>query len=281
MARVLTFSGYRPSARADGLPWTHVRVDEGTSSTGPWLTIDTISLATLPGGVDPDPQHPQTRRFTTTATLTEGWYRLVFLDADGAEDEPTTPISSAPTFIDAATVRSLTRNINYVPLGYPVPADGDPDELEQLILDATGDIEVLTGRIPLSQVPSTDSFPAGGEVYIRTARRAVALRVAQLAYNQSKGNMSASASGVQSFSVPGYSETRGGGSGTTANVGAITNPWPELWSLIWMLMTPEKREEWVAAQRGEDVPFIDIIDVDVPGAGLSDPYTGGWDYGLG
>lgn len=275
MSRVLTFAGYRPSSRADDLPWTHARIEESAGSTGPWTTIETISLATLDGGIDVDPVHPQTRRFTTEeATLAEGWYRIVFVDADGDGDAPTTPVSSAVALVDAALVRSLTRNVAYGTLGYPVPADGDPDELDDLVLDAISDIETDTGRIPLSALPSLESFPAGPEAYVRIARRAVALRVAQIAYGGSKGNLGQDASGVQSFSVPGYSETRG--SKTATNVGALTNPWPELWALIWRLMTPEKREEWVAAQHGEDVPFLDIIDVDIPGAGLSDPFWGGW-----
>lgn len=275
MSRVLTFAGYRPSSRADDLSWTHARIEESAGSTGPWTVIETIDLSTLDGGVDVDPVHPQTRRFTTEeATLAEGWYRIVFLDADGDADAATTPVSSALALVDAALVRSLTRNVAYGTLGYPVPADGDPDELDDLVLDAISDIETDTGRIPLSALPSLESFPAGPEAYIRIARRAVALRVAQIAFGGGRGNLSQDASGVQSFSVPGYSETRG--SKTATNVGALTNPWPELWALIWRLMTPEKREEWVAAQRGEDVPFLDIIDVDIPGAGLSDPFWGGW-----
>lgn len=80
MTEVVTFSDYTPAPRMDGQPWTTVLINESASQEGPWVLIDTIALTP----VDSDPSQPASRSFTThNATLTEGWYQIVFQDAFG------------------------------------------------------------------------------------------------------------------------------------------------------------------------------------------------------
>ena len=265
---VRTFSGYKPSPRIDGNPWEDVWIQESASPNGPWTTIEVVALAPL----DPDPTAPLERSvMTENAVLESGWYRLVFVRGTQT-DEPTMPVGAATaTGFTAAMVRALFPTVDFAALGYPLPASG-ADPLEALVLEAVGYIGFVTGRVPLHTVPN--DFEGGAYVYLPVARRAVAQRVVQLAFGFTGDNLTASASGVESFSVPGYSETRGKSAGG-ANAG-VTNAWSTLWENIWHLMTAEKREEWEARQRGEDVPYFDIIDIDVPGAGLSDPDWGVW-----
>jgi hypothetical protein len=80
MGYVVTLQDFTPGAREDATPWTQARIDEATTSAGPWATIDTQPLVPL----DVDPSLPAPRSLTTVlATLPEGWYRVVFLDAAG------------------------------------------------------------------------------------------------------------------------------------------------------------------------------------------------------
>lgn len=91
---VITFRDFVPPARFDiptPLPWIEARIEESTASTGEaWTEIETITL----DPVDPDPTAPLTRNITTEeASDTAGlWYRVVFVDADGDEAQPSQPL---------------------------------------------------------------------------------------------------------------------------------------------------------------------------------------------
>lgn len=85
-----SFKGYRPPPRYPDTtgPWTEARIDEGPAQGGPWTELDTITL----DPVDVDPENPRDRNFTVeNATLEEGWYRVVFLDASG-DTAPSDPV---------------------------------------------------------------------------------------------------------------------------------------------------------------------------------------------
>lgn len=89
--RVITFTDYVPIARFDGTPWTQVEVHEASAVEGPWVLLETQALSP----VDANPADPQSRNITTElATLTNGWYQLIFLDATGDEQNPTQPIQN-------------------------------------------------------------------------------------------------------------------------------------------------------------------------------------------
>lgn len=82
MARVITLADFRPSARADESPWVKARVEEADSPTSKWTEAKAISL----DPVDGDPKEPQLRSFTVA--VAKDWARLVFLDGEEGEDQP-------------------------------------------------------------------------------------------------------------------------------------------------------------------------------------------------
>ena len=92
MSQVVSFIDYQPSPRYDSLPWTEVKIEEGTASIGPWVLIDTIALSPL----DADPENPAYRDFTTNEASDDAdlWYRLTFYDAAGDFAQPTTPVQN-------------------------------------------------------------------------------------------------------------------------------------------------------------------------------------------
>lgn len=84
---VVSFTDYLPPPRYDAASWTQARIEEATAQAGPWTVIDTRPLTP-----DADPTNPASRSFTTElATLTEGWYRVTWLDAQGDASAPTEP----------------------------------------------------------------------------------------------------------------------------------------------------------------------------------------------
>ncbi len=92
MPYVVTLEDFRPSPRYDSLPWTQARIEEGTASVGPWVSLETIALSP----VDADPSAPAYRNFTTQlGTAPDLWYRVVFLDASGDLGLPTFPVQNS------------------------------------------------------------------------------------------------------------------------------------------------------------------------------------------
>lgn len=90
---VVTLTGYRPSPRYDGLPWTEAILDEAASPAGPWTAVETFTLTP----VDSDPTDPLPRAFTTEiATITTGYVRIRFVDATG-DEQATQPVAYPPT----------------------------------------------------------------------------------------------------------------------------------------------------------------------------------------
>jgi hypothetical protein len=110
MAQVITFERFRPIARYDDIPWTEARIEEGATSDGPWVALETITLEP----VDPDPTDPVYRNLTTELAddAFDLWYRIVFIDGTGDISIPTDPIqnSSPPTetglYVTVAQVKS-------------------------------------------------------------------------------------------------------------------------------------------------------------------------------
>ena len=111
MPQVVSFEDYRPSPRYDSLPWTNVRIEEGTASVGPWNLLETIAL----NPVDADPSAPAYRNFTTqlAGTADALWYRLVFTDTDGDTGLPTYPIQNVaddrPVYASTTELAGLLR----------------------------------------------------------------------------------------------------------------------------------------------------------------------------
>jgi hypothetical protein len=146
MAQVITFEGYTPAPRTDGLPWTQARIDEadtslGDSVTGDWLTIDTVDL----DPVDADPSLPQPHTITTElASDTAGlWYRIVFLDASGDFGLPTTPVQNVVSATPYATIGELARILKLRP---PRPTDAERAAMERVLITAAGEIDAEVNR---------------------------------------------------------------------------------------------------------------------------------------
>src|SRR3972149_4727392 len=94
MSQVITFRDYVPARRFDGNPWTDVRLEEGVAAIGPWAAIETIAISPL----DTDPEFPASRSFTTenASDTLALWYRLVFVDGTGDEEQPTLAVQNLP-----------------------------------------------------------------------------------------------------------------------------------------------------------------------------------------
>jgi hypothetical protein len=133
---VVTFEDYTPTPRYDSLPWTSVQIQESTTETGSWTTIDTIALSP----VDSDPTDPAARSFTTeNGTATDLWYRVVFVDADGDTLQPTTPVQnlSAPAETTPyATTAEFFRRVNV-----RAPTADQTTAAEHVLLAAAGEID--------------------------------------------------------------------------------------------------------------------------------------------
>lgn len=80
---VISLADYQPSERYDSVAWTSARIEGANTSSGPWATVETITLSP----VESDPANPRTRNFTTAeADSTQVWFRVVFIDDDGNEE---------------------------------------------------------------------------------------------------------------------------------------------------------------------------------------------------
>ncbi len=170
---------FTPIERFDGRPWTQVRIQEAPADTGPWTLIDTQTLTP----VDSDPKSPVPRSFTTAlATLDDGWYRVVWVDALSGTSPPTDPIHNVSTLLIRPTVAEVaillrTRTVGESSNG--LGGDTSPGDLttftsstrptavevEEIIDQA---VEAVTGQLPLG-IPAT---------YMAQTRHSVALYAA-------------------------------------------------------------------------------------------------------
>lgn len=92
MTNVVSLTGYRPSPRYDGNPWTQALIQESADD----LTFSTLETVTF-NVSDPDPTDPAEHNFTTTrATLASGWYRVVFKDAASHQEATSSTFVGAP-----------------------------------------------------------------------------------------------------------------------------------------------------------------------------------------
>lgn len=117
-----------------------VRVDESASEDGPWTPLETVPLAP-----DPDPSEPAERHVSTDqATLSEGWYRLVVLDAGNDEGtlEPRHNVASAEHDIRVMVPR-VRRAVEGVGKA-PVLSD---DDVKDLVADALAEVILYSGGL--------------------------------------------------------------------------------------------------------------------------------------
>lgn len=154
MPFVRSFDDFKPPARFDGVAFTVARIQEASAKTGPWATIELVTL----DPVDTDPKSPQARDLTTDqATLEEGWYRILWEDAAGAQfasDPVEFPPAGGAAF---ATVTDIATR-----LGRTL-SDADRAMVELLLEAATSIIAEAAGKdddwaAALSPVPRVLRF---------------------------------------------------------------------------------------------------------------------------
>jgi hypothetical protein len=162
MTQVVTLEGFQPSPRYDGLAWTQARIEEGTASVGPWVTLETQNLSP----VDADPTNPATRNFTTQlAGDGELWYRIVFVDADGDIGQPTYPVqNTAPTRPVYASTSELARLLR-------VSESARHAELRRVLESAAQEIddEIGTADINGTELPYGSPPALAAEVNLERA----------------------------------------------------------------------------------------------------------------
>jgi hypothetical protein len=128
---VVSFTRYTPPARYDDESWTQVEIQEATTATGTWATIDTQDIVP----VDSDPADPEPHNFTTSlATGPDLWYRLIYLDAAAGQSAPTVPV------LNSAVTSYATTDDLFRVLKIRTP---DPDQTAA----AQGDLDTATIEI--------------------------------------------------------------------------------------------------------------------------------------
>lgn len=153
---VISFLGFTPIERADGIPFLFVDIYESiTAQVGSWTKIDEKALVDW-GGIDTDPSNPMPRNITTVlATLdTDGWYKLVWRDAFGNTSE-TDPIHATrhPAVPSADSIRERMPRIEWTEMGYAAPTPGEDDPLEFVIVDSVSEFQLATGQNPYTLTP--------------------------------------------------------------------------------------------------------------------------------
>ncbi len=143
---VVSFTDYEPPARFDSIPWTQARIDQADASTGPWVTIDTITFA-VP---DPDPATPQERSFTTPfGTAPDLWYQVTFVDDAANVSTATDPVQNSIAGGAYATTSDLFRILKV-----RTPTDAQEDaaqgDLDTATLEINAEIDFSATHAPLT-----------------------------------------------------------------------------------------------------------------------------------
>lgn len=151
----------------------------------------------------------------------------------------------------------LDTRIPWASFGLPDP-DPDPDTvLQEEIDDAWAYVESKTCR-DLDVLDVTSNLG-------RLARRAVKLRAIQQSVQGQSSFISSSLNTlIQSFAVPGYSETRFRPDSQTSTKfqHSMINDWPVLADLLWEIMTEACRDKLLALFTEENPPFSQIVGYD-------------------
>jgi hypothetical protein len=170
----ITFEDYTPPPKHDGLPWTEIHIEEALFANGPWTEIDVQPIVPL----DEDPTEPMARAFTTdNATVTNGWYQIIFHDVAASTAVPTEPIQNIPdetmpylpTLADvAAIMRARTKTVDGDEIGtFNDETRPTGEQVNRIIIQASSDVTALV---------DTD-IPEGAYRY---AKQAIIYRTAKL-----------------------------------------------------------------------------------------------------
>lgn len=168
--------------------------------------------------------------------------------------------------ITAADVREWsaggdpTKAFDFARFGYPAPTGADPDPLDHLVLTSIAYVEQMTGRVPLTALEDAS--------LVSLAQDAVTLRVQQRVVGGGARRVEASAAGdgIQSFRAGDYQETRFKPEDRLK--GRLFNPWDTLSEILWLLATPEKRDELNAMLTGVPRPAAVVVESDAGGSSV-------------
>jgi hypothetical protein len=140
---VISLTGYEPSARYDGNPWTAARI-EGTSDLATWAAVELFTF----DDPDEDPSVPAERNFTTALVdPSQTYVRVVFLDDDGNQ-EITGPVLTSPA-VPLASVGDVQ-----VRLGRNL-SDAEEAQVNLLLTVATTNIINAVDKDEAWEIPPT------------------------------------------------------------------------------------------------------------------------------
>ena len=148
---IVTLENLLQIPRDDKKSFTVAEMFEGPTAAGPWTSIEIFALTP-----DADPREPQLRNLTTeNALLADGWYYVLFSDADGDIQLPTEPIHSPvpsdhnyrPSVQDIGTLlRTRTLSTNGDHLGtFTSQTRPTAPQVVDLIDLAIGDVATAVG----------------------------------------------------------------------------------------------------------------------------------------
>lgn len=200
---VVTVGDLTPPQRSDAV-WTQALMYEGPTSIGTWTLVDTISLATLPGGLDVDPNNPRSRDLTTThATAESGlYYSVVFKDAAGNSSQRSVSIFNnplganinwRPTVQEVATlIRARTVDNNGNEIGvFTNTTTPNASQVDELIDKAVEDLyPIFKSTVADAPVPPNSSPEAYREAVsaLAAARAALLVELTHFGKEVSQGN---------------------------------------------------------------------------------------------
>lgn len=144
--------------------------------------------------------------------------------------------------------------------GFPDPSPAPDTALQEELTLAWNYVEKRTCR----DFDALNAADPANEADVILARRAVLLRLVQQVIHESTDySDEALADLVRSFSVPGYSETKYDRAAKIEER-QLLNPLPALHDLLYLLITPECWEKWLADVRGssEEPPASAVTEFD-------------------
>jgi len=262
MGKVIPLVGYRPSPRypPDDDLWTLVGIEESAALPPEGEHGTEIDSVAMPPYADP--AAPPLVNVSTSAgdqTLTVAYYRLVFYDAFDGE-QATEWVYSGPSYLPgAAELRAMSQNnvgggFDWTRFGYGPPHPGEADRLEGVAARAVAYVQLVTGRTLDANLP-----PDLREL----VHDAVLMRAQQLviARGSTRGVRDAlDSQGLASLRAGDFQVTWRDGSRKAGETTIRLNPWGELSDTLWLLMTPEKRAEYLAEVTGQAAPAAAVVE---------------------
>lgn len=150
----------------------------------------------------------------------------------------------------------LDTRIDWVALGFPETVAGDA------LL--ASEIDLSWAYVNAKTCLDLSTLEVGSDKAI-LASQALKLRTVQGTIQGSGTFITQALSNlIQSFAVPGYSETRFGPQSSDRFSYMQVNGWPVLADLLWAIMGEECRQGYIDELTGENAPFSSITQMDWP-----------------